>query len=47
MKEALQFDDKNGNTLWRDAILKELEALTSMEVFEKFPSSVRKARGKG
>jgi len=46
-KEALEFDEENGNTLWRDAILKELKALMEMEVFEKFPCSVRQARGKG
>ena len=46
-KEAIQFDWENGNTLWRDAILKELEALMSMHVFEKFPSSLRKAKGEG
>ena len=47
MKEALQFDEENGNTLCRDAILKELEALMIIEVFEKFPYSVLKARGEG
>ena len=46
-KEDIHFDRENGNTLWRDAILKELEALMSMHVFNKLPSSLRKARGKG
>ena len=45
--EAIQFDRENGNFLWYNAILKELEALMSMEVFKKFPSSLRKARSKG
>ena len=47
VKEALQVDKENGNTLWRDTIIKELEALMRMEVFEKSPSSMRKTRGKG
>ena len=34
VNEALRFDKENGNTLWRDAILKELEALISMNLFE-------------
>ena len=46
-REAIQFDKENGNTLWRDAILKELEALMSMNLFKKFPSYLRKAKGKG
>ena len=46
-KEVIQFDKENRNTLWRDTILKELEALISMDVFEKFPSSLRKASGMG
>ena len=46
-KEVIQFDKENRNTLWRDTILKELEALISMDVFEKFPSSLRKARKMG
>ena len=46
-REAIQFDKDNGNTLWCGAILKELEALISMNFFKKFPSSLRKARGKG
>ena len=38
-KEAIKFDIENGNLLWYNAILKELEALMSMEVFKKLPSS--------
>ena len=46
-KEAIQFDQDNGNLLWYNAIFKLLEVLISMEVFKKFPSSLRKARAKG
>ena len=45
-KEAIQFDQENGNLLWYNAILKELESLMSMELFKKFPSSLRKSRAK-
>ena len=31
--EAAQFDKENGNFLWGNAILKELEALMSMKLF--------------
>ena len=46
-KEAIQFDREKGNSLWYNAILKELETLMFMEVFKKFPLSLRKAREKG
>ena len=46
-KEAAQFDRENGNLLWQNAILKELEALMSMKVFKKLLYSLRKARAKG
>ena len=46
-KEAAQFDQENGNTLWDNAILKELEALMYMEVFRKLLSSLSKERAKG
>ena len=46
-KEAAQFDQKNGNKIWANAILKELEALMSMKLFRKLPLSLRKARAKG
>ena len=46
-KEDILLYDENGNLLWHDAFLKELEALMSMYVFNKFPTSLRKARGKG
>ena len=43
-KETAQFDQENVNKLWNNAILKELEALVSMKVFSKLPSSLRKTR---
>ena len=46
-KEAIQFDQENGYLLWYNSILKELEAFMYMEVFKKFPSSLRKERAKG
>ena len=33
LKEALVLDAKNGNHLWRDAIAKEMKALSDMKVF--------------
>ena len=45
-KKATQFDQENGNLLWTKEILKELEALMSMKVFEKLLSSLRKSRAK-
>ena len=45
-KEATQFDKKNGNLIWTNSILKELEALMSVKLFKKLPSSLRKARSK-
>ena len=47
VREAIQFDQENGNLLWYNAIFKELEALMNMELFQKFPSSLRKSRAKG
>ena len=38
-KEADQFDQENGNKLWTNEILKELEALMYMKVFATAPSS--------
>ena len=38
-KETAQFDKENGNSLWANAILKEVEALMSMIVFRKLFSS--------
>ena len=46
-REAIQFDKENGKRLWRDAILKDLEAFMSINVFKKFTTSLHKARGKG
>jgi hypothetical protein len=34
IQEALAFDKENGNTLWQDAIKKEVEALLQYDVFE-------------
>ena len=45
-KEATQFYQENGNKLWDNEILKEMEALVYMKVFRKLPSSLRKARAK-
>ena len=45
--EAAQFEKENGNNLLANKILKEMEALMSMKVFKKSPSSLRKARVKG
>ena len=45
-KEAIQFDQENGNKIWADAILKELEALMSTKVFRKLPSSLQEATAK-
>ena len=38
VKEAVQFDENNGNYIWENAILKELEALIPMIVFRKLVS---------
>ena len=46
-KEVAQFDKKNGNLLWTNAILKELEALMSMKLFKKLLPSLCKAMNKG
>ena len=46
-KETAQFDKENGKLIWKNEILKELEALMSMKVFNELPSSLRKARAKG
>ena len=46
-KEASQFDNMNGKSLWENAILKELEALISMSVFKKLPASLQKVRVRG
>ena len=46
-KEADQFYKENGNLLWQNAILKELEALMYMKIFKKLRLSLRKARSKG
>ena len=46
-KEAIQFDHENGDLLWHDAILKELEVLMNIEVFKKFLLFLRKARAEG
>ena len=46
-KEAAQFDQENGNKLWDNTIMKELEALMSMKVFRKLPSSLCKDRAEG
>ena len=45
-KEAIQFDQENGNRIWADAILKELEALMFTKVFRKLPSSLQNATAK-
>ena len=44
-KETAQFDKENGNSLWANAILKEVEALMSMIVFRKLLSSTGYERG--
>ena len=46
-KEAAQFDQMNGNKIWDNEILKELEALMSMKVFRKLLSSLRNSRAEG
>ena len=46
-KEATHLDQDNGNKLWTNKTLKELEALMSMKVFRKLPSSLRRARARG
>ena len=46
-KEAAQLDTENGNLLWTNAILKDLEALMSMKVFMELLSSLYKAGAKG
>ena len=46
-KEESHFDNENGNYLWDNTILKELEALMSMTVSRNLLSSLRKARVKG
>ena len=33
VKQALELDAKNGNTHWRDALAKEMKALSDMKVF--------------
>ena len=35
VKHALELDAKNGNTLWRDAIMTELKQLDNFQVFRK------------
>ena len=42
-----QFDQENGNKLWSNEIFKYLEALMSMKVFRKLPSSLLKSGAKG
>ena len=34
VKQALELDAKNGNTHWRDALAKEMKALSDMKVFD-------------
>ena len=46
-KEAVQFNKENGNLLWKNAILKELETRMSMKSFKELPSPLRKAGTKG
>ena len=46
VKENAQFDKYNGNSLWANDILKELESLMSMSLFKKLLSSLRKSRAK-
>ena len=41
VKEAYEIDKKNGNSLWHDAIKKEIDALMSMNTFERL------SKGKG
>ena len=33
VKQALELDTKNGNTHWKDALAKEMKALSDMKVF--------------
>ena len=47
VKEAAQFNGDNGDLLWTEEILKELESLMSMKFFKKLSSSFCKARAKG
>lgn len=37
VKEALLFDEQNGNTMWADAILKEMTALEKANVWKFYP----------
>ena len=37
MKEAIEFDKENGNTLWQDAIRLELDQLCDFDTFRVVP----------
>jgi hypothetical protein len=45
--QALKFDKKNGNTLWQDAINKEMDALLKLNVFKFYPPSFKFKRDDG
>ena len=44
VKEALIFDEENGNTLWADAIAKEMTALESAGVWAYYPPHYKPSR---
>ena len=44
VKEALLFDEQNGNTLWGDAIIKEMNALKEARVWEFHPPQFKPSK---
>ena len=46
MKEAVQEDVKNGNTLWSDAIFREIQALQDFKTFKILARDVIGQKGK-
>ena len=46
VKEALEEDAKNGNTLWNDAIFKEIQALQQFKTFKILAREVILQKGK-
>ena len=47
INQALQFDRDNKDTYWRDAIVKEIEALMGHKTFEYLEANARQLKGKG
>ena len=41
VKQALEFDKQNGNTMWEDSIKKEMGALYDMDTFKFLPGSYK------